>query len=373
MTTGIALIGYGAMGRAHAMGWRDIGLHYGLPADDTRIIGVATTRQSTADAAARELGCSIATTDALALIARDDVQIVDICTPHDSHEALVLAAAGAGKHIYCEKPLARDLAQARHMAAAVRAAGVQLQLTHNFRFLPAVLRMKALIDDGFLGRIFSFHGRYFRASYIDASRPMSWRLKQASAGGGALMDMGVHLIDWVLWMLGPAAQVNANMTTFIDRRPVRKGASEFDTVDVDDMALLHLRMQSGAVGAVEVSRMGTGATNELSLDIRGDKGALRFNLEDPNYLFALDMRDAEAVRGIRRIETVQKYPGQLAPDGTAAVGVARSHAECQYQFLRAVRGERVASPDANDGLRVHALVDAAYRSATTGAWTQVDV
>ncbi len=168
-TLGIALIGYGAMGRAHAMGYRDIVHHYGLRADAHKIVGVATTRLESAQAAAAELGCEVATTDWRSLLARDDVHIVDICTPHDAHLDQVVAAAQAGKHIYCEKPLARTLDEAQQIHAAVKAAGVVCAMTFNFRFFPCVQRAKQLLDEGFCGRVFSFHGRYFRASYIDAA------------------------------------------------------------------------------------------------------------------------------------------------------------------------------------------------------------
>ncbi len=195
MTTGIALIGYGAMGRAHAMAYRDIGFHYGLRADAIKLVGVATTREETARKAADEIGCDLAVTNYQLLLDRDDVQVVDICTPHDSHEEIITAAARAGKHIYCEKPLARTVDEANRVAAIIREAKVKIGLTFNFRFFPCVQRAKQLIDEGFVGRVFSFHGRYFRASYIDPNRPMSWRLRKSQAGGGIVIDSGAHLID----------------------------------------------------------------------------------------------------------------------------------------------------------------------------------
>ncbi len=369
------MIGYGAMGRAHAMGYRDIVHHYGLKADAIKVVAVATTRAESARQAADELGCDTASANYHELIARDDVQVIDICTPHDSHEDIVTAAARAGKHIYCEKPLARNAAEAARMAAAVRAANVKCALTFNFRFFPCVMRAKQLLDEGFCGRIFSFHGRYFRASYIDPKRPMSWRLRKAQAGGGVLIDSGAHVVDFAQWLVGEKTggidAVRATVSTPHPARPVRVGASETERVDVEDQAFLQVRCGDGALGTLEVSRMATGATNDVWFEVRGDKGALRFTLEEPNWLYAFDTRGAVSVRGFTRVETVARYDGALMPDWSQPVGISRTHAECQYRFLRSIWENTPSSPGVDDGLRVQAIIDAAYRSATSERWEKV--
>jgi predicted dehydrogenase len=371
-TIGIALIGYGAMGRAHAMAYRAIGFHYGLPANAIKLVGVATTREETARKAAAEIGCDLAVTDYRLLLDRPDVDIVDICTPHDSHEEIVTAAAKAGKHIYCEKPLARTLEEANRAAEVVRSAGVSLGLTFNFRFFPCVLRARQLIDEGFVGRIFSFHGRYFRASYIDPLRPMAWRLRKAQAGGGIVIDSGAHLVDLTHFLLGDVAEVRATLDTPHKQRPKAKGSSEMETVDVEDMAFAQLRLPGGALGTWEMSRVATGATNDIWFEVRGDKGALRFALEEPNWLYVYDQRGADASRGFTRVETVGRYSGQLAPDWTAPVGVPRAHAECQYQFLKAIWDGREPSPGLEDGLRAQQTIEAVYRSAASADWERIN-
>jgi predicted dehydrogenase len=369
--TGIALIGYGAMGRAHAMAYRDIGFHYGLPANAIKLIGVATTREETAYKAAAEIGCDTAVTNYRLLLDRDDVDVIDICTPHDSHADILIAAAQAGRHIYCEKPLARTLNEAERAAAAVREAGIKLGLTFNFRFFPCVLRAKQLIDEGFVGRVFSFHGRYFRASYIDPQRPMAWRLRKAQAGGGIVIDSGAHLIDLTHFLLGDVAEVRATLDTPHKQRPKTKDSSEMEAVDVEDMAFAQLRLPSGALGTWEMSRVATGATNDIWFEVRGDAGALRFALEEPNWLYVYDQRGGEGARGFTRVETVGRYPGQLAPDWTAPVGVARAHAECQYQFLKAIWDEREPSPGLEDGLRAQRTIEAVYQSDESESWIDV--
>jgi predicted dehydrogenase len=369
-TSGIALIGYGAMGRAHAMAYRDIVFHYGLPASAIRLVGVATTREATARRAAAEIGSDLAVCDYRFLLDRPDVDVVDICTPHDSHEPILIAAARAGKHIYCEKPLARTLGEAERAAAAVRGSGVSLGLTFNFRFFPCVQRARQLIDEGFVGRIFSFHGRYFRASYIDPNRPMAWRLRKAQAGGGIVIDSGAHLVDLTHFLLGDVAEVRAVLGTPHTQRPKVRGSSELEAVDVEDMAFAQVRLPNGALGTWEMSRVATGATNDIWFEVRGDQGALRFTLEEPNWLHVYDQRGADASRGFTRLETVGRYAGQLAPDWTAPVGIGRTHAECQYQFLRAIWDGRQPSPGLEDGLRAQRTIDALYRSAESMRWVR---
>ena len=372
---GIGLIGYGGIGRVHAAAYRAIPFHYGLPADSISIAGVATTRRATAESAAAEIGCEFYTDDYRDLLARADIDAVDICTPNNSHHEIVLAAAAAGKHIYCEKPLAMNVAEALSMVKAVDAAGLKGQMTFNFRFFPAITRAKQLMDEGFVGRIFSFRGRYHRSSYISSDKPMSWRLKREFTGGGALFDLGSHILDLLTYLLGDFAAVNATLDTLIKQRPIASGSAETELVDVDDIALLQARLLDGTLGTVEISRMGTGATNDVTFEIFGDRGAIRFDLNEPGWLHVYDARDAESPlggeRGFRKIEAVGRYDGQRAPDWTMAPGFMRVHAECQYQFIRSIWDDKPTSPSIVDGLHIQQVMDAAERSSQRGTWVDV--
>ncbi|MEM7344188.1 MAG: Gfo/Idh/MocA family oxidoreductase [Chloroflexota bacterium] len=373
---GIAMIGYGGIGRVHAMGYRSIPFHYGLPADSIKLVGVATTRAETAEMAAKEMGCDVWTTDYRELLARDDVHVIDCCTPNPSHEEIIIAAAEAGKHIYCEKPLAMSVAEGQRMVAAVEKAGVNSQMTFNFRFFPAIMRARQLIDEGFVGRVFSFRARYYRSSYINYDKPLSWRLQKEKSGGGTVFDLGSHVLDLVYYTLGEFGSVQAVMDTLIKERPIKAGASEKGLVDVDDIAFMHLRMADGTLGLLEASRMGTGATNDLQLEIFGDKGAIRFNLDEPSWLEVYDAREEGSpmggMRGYKKLETVQKYNGQKAPDGTMIPSFTRVHAECQYQFLKSIWDNQPASPSLADGLRVQEIMEAAEQSSAEGRWVTVD-
>jgi len=371
----IGLIGYGGIGRVHAAAYRAIPFHYGLRADSIEIAGVATTRQETAERAAQEIGCAFFTDDYHELLGRADVDAVDICTPNNSHHKIVLAAAEAGKHIYCEKPLAMNVAEAGGMAGAVRAAGLKAQVTFNFRFFPAVMRAKQLVEAGFLGRVFSFRGRYHRSSYIEADKPMSWRLQREVTGGGALFDLGSHILDLLYFVLGEFDSVSGTLDTLIRERPVAKGSAERAPVEVDDIALLHARTLDGTLGTVEISRMGTGATNDLSFEIFGQGGAIRFDLSDPAWLYIYDATEAEgplgSERGFRKIEAASRYDGQRAPDWTMSPDFMRAHAECQYQFIRSIWDDEPTAPSFDDGAHVQKIMAAAEASSKSGRWVKL--
>ncbi|MBK8048391.1 MAG: Gfo/Idh/MocA family oxidoreductase [Anaerolineales bacterium] len=343
-TLGIGMIGYGGIGRVHAMGYRSLPYHYGFPADTFPIVGVATARRATAEAAAAEIGCAFWTDDYHELLENPDIDVVDVTVPNLMHAEIVEAAAAAGKHVYCEKPLAMNVAEAQRMVAAAARAGIKTQMTFNFRFLPAVMRARQLVEDGFLGRVFSFRGRYYRSGYIDPQKPLTWRLQKEFSGGGALFDIGSHILDLLYYLLGDFSAVQATLETLIKERPIAAGSMQMAAVDVDDLALMHLRTASGVLGLVEVSRFGTGLANDLTFEIFGDKGSLRFCAQDPSWLEIYDARAPEkplgGTRGFQRVETVNRYEGQKAPDWSMAPDFVRSHAECQYQFLRAVAEDR---------------------------------
>ncbi|MCC7448771.1 MAG: Gfo/Idh/MocA family oxidoreductase [Anaerolineae bacterium] len=371
----IGLVGYGGIGRVHALAYRAIPFYYGLPAGLINVVGVATTRQETAEKAAREIGCDFWTDDYRQLIARPDIDVIDCCTPNNAHEEVILAAAKAGKHIYCEKPLAMDVAEGKRIVEAVQAAGVKSQMTFNFRFYPAIIRARQLISEGFVGRVFSFRGRYYRSSYISADKPLTWRLRREYTGGGALFDLGSHILDVVYYLLGDFGSVQAVLDTLIKERPVAANAAEKAPVDVDDIALLHLRMADNTLGLVEISRMGTGATNDLVIEIFGDKGAIHFDLTQPNWLEVYDVRDKDqptgGMRGFRKVEAVMRYDGQKAPDWTMTPNFERSHAECQYRFLKAIWDDVIPSPTLADGLRVQEVMAAAERSSNEQRWVSI--
>jgi predicted dehydrogenase len=373
---GIGLVGYGFIGRVHTLAYRMLPMLYDPFPARIRLAGVSAASRASVQKGIEQGGYAYGTTDWRELVARDDVQVVDCCTPNHLHREVLVAAMRASKHVYCDKPLALDLAEAREIVEVARQTGVKHQMTFNYRFVPAMMRAKQLVDEGRLGRVFSFRAAYLHAGYVDPGRPMSWRLDAALSGGGALVDLGSHALDLVRFLLGEFGSVYAVTETFITQRPVPGRPGETAPVEVDDLALLTVRMASGAVGSLEASRLATGTNDELRLEIHGSDGALRFNLMDPNWLYVYDAREPGAPiggeRGFKAVETVQRYPAPAAlPGPKATAGWLRFHAACQYHFIASLVEDRPPSPDFVDGMKVQEAMEAAYRSAREQRWVSL--
>lgn len=373
---GVGMVGYGYIGKVHTFAHRSLPLFFDPLAARTRLVGVCTQTEASGQKAKQQGGYAFATTDYQDLLDRDDIHVIHCCTPNDAHHALLLDALRAGKHVYCDKPLARTVVEAEEVAVLARQTDRVCRMTFNYRFVPATLRARELIEAGFVGTVYQFRAAYLHAAYVDPDRPMSWRLQMARSGGGALMDLGVHVFDLMRHLLGPFAQVRAQLETFIRERP-DPITGERVPVDVDDVALVQARTHSGAVGTLEATRLATGAQDELRFEIHGSRGALAFNLMDPNWLTVYDNTRPEAplggTRGPQRIECVTRYPKPYSFGATkTAIGWPQYHIHCLHDFIRSVAHNDTASgPTFEDGLAAQHLVDACQRSAREQAWVAV--
>jgi predicted dehydrogenase len=372
---GIAMAGYGMIGRIHALGYREIPLIYPGKLPKLRLVGVSTSHRETAQAAQAEAGFEAWFEDSQALVSAEGVDVVDCVTPNYLHFPIVMAALRAGKHVYCEKPLALNAKQALAMLSAAQAAQVQVGMTFNYRFIPAVIKASQLLQAGDLGEIYSFRADYLHSGYQDPQRPMSWRLRKESAGGGALVDLGSHVIDLVRYLIDDFKRLNCSVRTYIKERPAQPGSQVIEKVDVDDAAWIRAELANGAVGTLHVSRFATGTQDDLLFEIYGERGALRFNLMDANWLNWYDHRRAGGSRGGERgwtrLETLQRYPGATAPPARSPLGWTRTHTENQFSFLRAITTGEKFQPDIQDGLHVQLVMDTAYQSAQSGEWLDV--
>ena len=373
---GVGIVGFGFIGKVHTYGYLNIPLFYDPPPLETKLVGVCTAHQETAEKAKRVGGFQFATTDLQELIRLPDVRIINCCTPNKQHKDVLVAAMKAGKHVYCDKPLGLDAADAREIARVARETGVKNQVTLQCRYYPATLRARQLVDEGFLGRVYGFRAVYLHAGYVDPTRPMSWRLEKEQGGGGALYDLGSHILDLIYWLLGDYAQVFALCETMIKERPIKGQPGKMGRVEVDDLSLMTVRMKSGAVGTVESSRLATGVQDDMRFEIHGEKGALKFNLMEPNWLYAYDCRDKEgelgASRGYKQIECVQRYPAPaVLPAPKLTVGWMRAHMACLYDFLKHIADDQPCVPDFAAGARINEVMDAAYRSSEKGTWVSV--
>ncbi|CAH0256614.1 Gfo/Idh/MocA family protein [Microbacterium sp. Bi128] len=361
---GVAMIGYAFMGKAHSNAWRNVASYFDVPAFERRVL-VGRDRDGVAEAAAK-YGWAESATDWRAVIARDDIHIVDICAPGFMHAEIAIAALAAGKHVLVEKPLANTLAEAEAMAEAARTArgqGVQSMIGFNYRRVPALALARELIAEGRLGAVRHVRAAYLQDWLVDPESPMTWRLNKDTAGSGALGDIASHAIDQVLFLLGePVTEVSGRLHTFTPRRP---GAAGLEEVTVDDAAWATLTLASGAIASVEVSRVAAGRKNSLTLEIYGDKGALLFDLEDLNELGFLDATLPVREQGFRRIlvnEPEHPYLEAWWPQGHV-IGWEHTFTHEIRDFLVAVGNGTQPSPSFEDGLAVQRILAAVEESA----------
>jgi predicted dehydrogenase len=364
------------IGRVHTLAYHDLPLFYPGALPPIHLAAICTSRPETAQRAAVEAGFDAWCTDVNVLVARDDVTVVDCCVPNYLHRQVLLAAIGAGKPVIVEKPLAMNTEEAMEIAAAAGRAGVRIGLVFNYRFVPALMRARQLVEAGFLGQVYHFQIEYLHTGYQSPDRPMGWKLRRSQAGGGALTDLGAHLVDLVRYLLGEFDQVLATTRTYVTDRPTAPGSARREPVDVDDAAWVQIRLASGAVGSLAVSRFATGALDDLRLEVHGQHGALQFSLMDPNWLYVYDQSLPDeplgGQRGWTRLETVQRYPGAVSPPARSALGWSRTHAQNLFAFLTALTKDEEPVPGLIDGLCVHQVLDAAYTSAATGTWVKVE-
>jgi predicted dehydrogenase len=362
-TIGIGLVGYGMIGKVHALAYRDIPNMYPGKLPLIKLASVCTTRAESAQSAAHDGGFEGWTTSVESLLSRDDVDVVDVCTPNFAHSEIILAALRAGKNVIVEKPLALNVTEAQRIADVTAAAKGRLGMIFNYRFVPALILAHKMIADGALGAIYHFQFDYLHTGYQNPNRPLSWKLRRAQSGGGALVDLGSHIIDLARYLLGEFAEVTATTRTYVKDRPVSANASERAPVDVDDAAWLQAKMQNGAQGTLFATRFATGAADELKVEIYGERGALKFSLEDANVLNYFDAQAKAATQGWTRIQTGSQYEGAVVPPPRSILGWNRTHTENIYQFLRSLTQDQPFTPDVTDGLRVHQIMERAYQTA----------
>lgn len=376
-TLGIGMVGYGFMGKMHSYAYASLPFIYDPPPARIIFAGVCALSEGSRALAQKRAGYRFATEDYRELVARNDVDIVNVCTPNYLHKEQVAAALVAGKHVYCDKPLAMNAREAAELLELAKKAGTTCQVTFHNRYSPAIMRAKELADDGFLGEITAFRAVYLHSGYTDPNRPISWRMQKDKAGGGALMDLGSHAVDLLRHLIGDFYRVHASFQTLVQERPIAKGTTEMAPVTVDDAAVLQLELPNGVVGTLEASRVATGSQDDLRIEIHGSRGALRYDLMDPNWLWAYDDTKPQAAlggdRGWARIEAIQNYPKPAAlPGGRSPVGWSRFHIASIYEFVSNVVEGRPGRPSFEDGLAVNRVIDAAARSAETGRWEDVE-
>jgi predicted dehydrogenase len=365
----VAMIGHRFMGKAHSNAWRQVSRFFETPFEPVMKVVCGRDRQEVVRAAER-LGWEESSTSWQETIARPDIDVVDICTPGDSHADIAVAAAEAGKHILCEKPLANTLPEAERMLAAVTAAGVVHMVCHNYRRAPAVALARRLLEEGQLGHIYHYRGVYLQDWIVDPQFPRVWRLEKSKAGSGALGDIASHSIDLARHLVGEITEVAGHLQTFITERPL-PGSVETAPVDVDDAALSLLKFESGAVGTVEATRLALGRKNYNSFEVNGSKGSLAFNLERMNELeLYFEEGPQSGFRTVQVTDAQHPYVQAWWPPGHI-LGYEHTFTHTVLDFLLAIGEGRTPSPSFEDGVRNQKVLDAVERAARSRRWEKV--
>ncbi|HAL56304.1 MAG TPA: hypothetical protein DCP63_07485 [Bacteroidetes bacterium] len=368
----VGIVGFGQMGRIHAYAYRSIPMYYDGHPCTVKLKCVCDTNETLARKGVEQAGFESSTTNVHDLVTRNDIDVVNICTPNKMHKEAVLAALRNGKHVYCEKPLAFNETEAKEIVEVAEESGLKHQITAEYRFIPAIMKAKELVDAGFVGRVFHFRGVYLHAGYIDPKRPREWRMQKDVIGGGVLVDLGPHLLDMIHHLVGDVDEVTATMETFFKERPLPEDPGKLGKVEVEDAITTLLRFKNGAIGTAEMSRVATGAEDEMRFEIHGQYGALAFNLMQPNELLAFDAREPKGAQGFKKISTVQKYPPPAAmPAPKFTMGWVRSHVAALHHFLDCVVNDKRPSPDFRDALKLHHLMESIYKSVETKSWIRV--
>src|SRR5688572_11772144 len=382
---GIGLIGYAFMGAAHSQAWRSAPRFFDLPLqpDMTVLCGRSADAVTTA---AGKLGWSQTETDWRKLLTRDDVQLIDICTPGDSHAEIAIAALRAGKHVLCEKPLANTVAEAEQMAAAAAEAaanGIRSMVGFTYRRVPAIGLARQLVAEGKIGTIRHVRAQYLQDWIADPTAPMSWRLEKDKAGSGALGDIGAHIVDLTQYITGQALTgVSAMLETFVKERPLPAesgklggvGGSGTGTVTVDDAAVFLGRFSGGALASFEATRFALGRKNGIRIEINGSAGSLAFDFEDMNVLQFFDGTEPAEIAGFRRILVTEPDHPYVAAWWPAGHGLGYEHGFTHQvvDLVTAIAKGDDPSPSFADGLQVQRVLDAVERSAgNKSTWTEI--
>jgi predicted dehydrogenase len=368
---GVGLVGYKFMGRAHSNAYRQVGRFFDLELSP-RMRAICGRDEAGVKDAADTLGWEGYETDYRRLLERDDIGLVDVATPGNTHHEIAIAALEAGKHVLCEKPLANTLEESREMLDAARRVGTLNMVCFNYRRVPAVQLARKLVEDGRLGEIRHWRATYLQDFILDPELPLIWRFQREVAGSGALGDLGAHIVDLAHFLIGPIAEVIGAAETFIRERPLEVAGNKRGPVTVDDATAFLARFENGAMGTFEVTRLAPGRKNRNSFEINGSKGSLVFDLERMNELQVYFEDDPSEMRGFRTVmvtEPDHPYVGAWWPPGHI-IGYEHTFVHTVKDLLDGIAAGKSPPPTFEDGYRCQAVLDAVERSLQSGTWTQ---
>jgi predicted dehydrogenase len=379
----VGMIGSRFMGKAHSNAWRQAPRFFPLKAG-VELHTICGRDPVHTEAARVQFGWEHAVTDWRQLVNSPDIDIVDISTPNDTHAEIAIAAAAAGKHVLCEKPLALTVRQCETMVEAVKKARVVNMVCHNYRRIPAIAQAKKMIETGAIGRVLHYYARYAQDWSVDPGLPLNWRFQKASSGSGANGDINSHIIDLGRYLVGEFQEVSSLMNTFIKERPLPdsggkglggKAGPRTARVNVDDAVMFIGRFKNGAVANLEATRFALGRKNHINIEINGTLGSLVFDFEDMNRLKYFDNTAPSDRQGFRDILVTQRgsvhpYFGQWWPPGHI-IGYEHTFIHTVADFVDACVNGKSVQPTFEDGLMNQRVLEAVDQSARTRQWVKV--
>jgi len=369
MRWNVGFVGFGFIGKIHALAYRSLPFYYDETPGEYRFLKVCTSRPETAQRAKEKFGFREAVTDWREVVEDPEIQIVHVAQPNVFHRDVIMAAMEAGKHIYCEKPLTATWKEACEIAGRLSGYRAVSQMCVQNRFFAAVLHAAELAREGFPGEVLAFRGLYLHSGNLDPGKVLNWKATVDYGGGGVILDLAPHIVDLLQLLCGEVRAVFAEKRIAVRERSVRVGDREVGGPTAEDHAVLLLRLSEGRVGTVEVSKVATGSQDELRFEIHGTGGALAFNLMEPNVLRVFDQSRPHL--GWQERPTGGNYKEKGTVPGKMAVGWVRGHVASLYNFLTAVARGEPTRPDLADGVRLQAVLHAAYESSNKGAWVEV--
>lgn len=372
----IGLIGCGFMGRTHTNGYKRVSDFFPDLTYRPVLKAVCSRNKDKVQAFANQWGYESVETDWKVLIARDDIDAVDICAPNNMHAEIAIAAAAAGKMILCEKPLARTLDEAELMVKAIEKAGVKNTVWYNYRRVPAVTLAKQIIDSGKLGKIFHYRANFLQDWTINADLPQGgealWRLDIDAAGSGVTGDLLAHCIDTAIWLNGGIKDVSAMTETFIKER-MHQLTGKIEKVEIDDACLFHCHFNNGSLGLFESTRYARGHKALYTFEINGEHASIRWDLHDLNRLEYFDHADDSIVRGWRSIHVTdgdQPYMNKWWVPGLS-IGYEHTFVHQVADFLKSLEKGETCSPTFQEALETQKVCQAVIESATSRSWKNI--
>ncbi len=369
----VAIVGFGYMGKMHAMCYDNLKYYYNCDTEVHLYAVVSSKSPETLPVTFEKYYTSVD-----AMLADKAVDIVDICGPNYMHKEVLCKVIAANKHIYCEKPLTVDMDSAKDVLKCMEVNHYNKinRITFEYRFVPAIIRAKQIIESGGIGKLINFNFKYYGCEFLDPARPISWQSTKELSGGGVLYAMGTHSIDLIRYLVGDVLEVFAQKKTHYKKRPLKDNPSEMKDVEIEDIVNAQLTCEDEVVGNLLLSQVAAGSGIDFQFEIYGEKGAIKFNHENANVIYYYNNEDAKGPNGgfdgFKAIETTQKYGGEAVfPPPRVTISWSRYHIASIYDFIHAIEVGEQTTPDIKDAYEVQKITNAIYTSAETGRIVEV--